>query len=74
MTGFTIQFVYNDKVSKTLGDACASKCKMMKSKSTLRVPPDQDSLQLKITQANYQVFVLKKFHQPLLDCSPLEHG
>ena len=74
MTEFTIQFVYNDKVSKTLGEAHASKWKMMKRKSTLRIPPDQDSLQLKITRANYQVFVLKNFHQPLLDCSPLEHG
>jgi len=40
---FTMQFVYNDKTSKTLGEAHAKKWSTIKQKSTLRLPPDEES-------------------------------
>jgi hypothetical protein len=71
---FTIRYIYKDKTSKTLGAARASKWEAMKRKSTLRIPPDSDSRNLKVTRANYQVFILLNYMNPDAPPSPLQHG
>ena len=74
MRTFTIRHVYNDKTSETLAEARASKWRVMKRKSTLRIPPDEDSHMMKVKRANYQVYVLKNFAEPDAPPSPLDHG
>ena len=73
MEKFAKKYVYKDKTSKTLTEACAKKWDAMKRKSTLRIPPDTDS-HLKVTRGNYQTFIMLNF----MDCdaspSPLQHG
>ena len=40
MSTFTIIHIYNDKISKTLGEARTLKWSQMKGKSTSYIPPD----------------------------------
>ena len=56
MEQFTIRYIYNDKTGKRLAEARAKKWEVMKKKSTLRIPPDSDSHNMKVTRANNQVF------------------
>ena len=63
-----------DKSSKTLAEARAKKWEGMKRKSTLRIPPDTDSHNLKVTRANYQAFIMLNFMNPDAPSSPLQHG
>jgi len=74
MEQFTIEYTYKDKTSKTLAEARAKKREAMKKKSTLRIPPDSDSHHMKVTRANYQVFILLNFMNPDAPPSPLQHG
>ena len=74
MAHFTIRFIYNDKASKSLGDARALKWSQMKRKSTSRIPPDQDSHNLHVTRANYQVYVLLNYDSAAAPPSPINHG
>ena len=53
----TIRYMYNDKVSKSLGEAKALKWGQMKKKSTSRIPPDMDSFQLYVARVNYQTYL-----------------
>ena len=74
MEQFTIRYIYKDKTSKRLAEARAKKWEAMKKKSTLRIPPDSDSHNMKVTRANYQVFILLNFMNPDAPPSPLQHG
>lgn len=74
MTQFTIRHVYQDRISHTLGEARTSKWMKMKKKSTLRIPPDQDSHLLKVKRVNYQVFLFYNYHSATVPPSPLGHG
>ena len=74
MVHFTIKYVYRDKVSNSLGEARSSKWRKMKRKSTLRIPPDLDSLCQKIQRANYQVNLLHNYDVSDAPLSPLGHG
>ncbi len=74
MTQFTIKFIYGDKLNKTLATARASKWKAMKTKSTQRIPPDQDSHDLHVKRVNYQTYVLLKYDKPDPPPSPLNNG
>ena len=47
---------------------------MKKRKSTLRLPPDRDSLDLKTNRVNYQTYLLMNYDQPCAPPSPLNHG
>ena len=47
-------------------DARALKLSKMKRKSTLRIPPDQDSHELKVARVNYQVHMFLQYDKP--DC------
>ncbi|KAG1681655.1 Importin-5 [Nymphon striatum] len=46
----------------------------MKRKLTLRILPDTVSLNLKVTWANYQAFIMLNFMNPDAPSSPLQHG
>ncbi len=75
MAMFTIRYIYDDKLSTSLGDARAKKWKQMKKrKSTLRLPPDRDSHDLKTTRANYQAYVFMNYDKAEAPPSPLDHG
>ena len=39
-----------------------------------RIPPDQESHDLKVTRVNYQVHTLRHYHEPDVPTSPLNHG
>ena len=56
---------------KSLAEARTNKWNAMKRKSTQRIPPDQESHDLKVTRVNYQVYTLRHYHAPP---SPLNHG
>ena len=70
MTKFTIEFIYGDKLNKTL----ASKWNSRKTKSTQRIPPDQDSHDLHVKRVNYHAYVLLNYDKPYPLPSPLNHG
>ena len=68
---FTIRFIYNDKISKSLGEARARKWNQMKKrKSTLTQRPDRDSLDIKTNRVNYQTYLLMNYDQPCAPPSP----
>ena len=62
--------MYNDKVSKSLGEAKALKWGQMKKKSTSRIPPDMDSFQLYVARVNYQTYLHLGFDKPDAPSSP----
>ena len=46
----------------------------MKRKYTRRIPPDQESHDLKVTKVNYQVYTLRHYHEPDVPASPTNYG
>ena len=74
MATFTIRHIYNDKISKTLGEARALKWGQMKNKSTSRIPPDLDSHNLRVTRVNYHVFIQLNYDKPDAPPDPTHHG
>ena len=65
ITKFTMKFIYGDKLNKTLAAARASKWNSMKTKSTQRIPPDQDSHDIHVKRVNYQAKVLLNYDKPV---------
>ena len=63
-----------DKISTTLGDARALKWNAMKKKSTVRLPPDKDSHDLKMARVNYQTYVWLNYDQADGPPLPYDHG
>ena len=74
LEAFTIKCVYNDKTSKSLGEARAKKWCTMKRKSTARLPPDEESHYLRALRVAYQAYVWLHFHMPDAPPSPLQYG
>jgi len=74
MATFTIRHIYNDTISKTLGEARARKWGEMKNKSTSRIPPDPDSHNLHVTRVNYQVYIQLNYDKPDAPPNPTNHG
>ena len=70
---FVIKYIYNDKKSKSITEARASKWRMQKKKSIMRLPPDTSSLQLHLERANYLAYIQKQFMLKKHP-SPLGHG
>lgn len=58
MAIFTLRYIYNDKASKSTGEAMARKWNQVKRKSTLRLPLDRDAHDLKVTRGNDQAYML----------------
>ena len=69
-----VHTLYNDKISKSLGEARAKKWSMMKRKSTASLPPDEDSYCLRALRVAYQVYVWLHFDKPDAPPSPLKYG
>ena len=71
---FTIKFIYNDKHSKRLAEARALKWKIMKKKSTQRLPPDPDSFNLRAQRVNYQSYIFTNYMVKDAPPSPISYG
>lgn len=71
---FTIRVIYNDRNSKSLSEARATKWKQMKNKGTLRIPPDSDSFEQRLKRANYLSYIWFNYYRPDAPNSPLTHG
>ena len=58
---FLINFIYADKTILTISQARGKKWKAMKNKTTLRLPPDEDSFEQHLLRANYQAQIWYNF-------------
>ena len=73
MKTFVIQAIYGDNKSKTPGEARSVKWKTMKKKSTLRLCPDNDSLDHYCERANYLAYI--QLHPEIFNHpSPIGNG
>ena len=73
MRTFILSKLYSSGADVTCGQARASKWHKLKKKSTLRLPPDEDSLDLHVQRTNYITFC--QLHYKLLEHpSPIGHG
>lgn len=66
--------MFNDKNSTNLGQARATKWRSMKNKTTLGLPPDEDSFCQHLLRANYQAKVWYDFKSPSAPADPQQHG
>ena len=71
---FAIQTIYKHDKSTSLNEARALNWKQMKNKTTIRLPPDQDSLTLHVRRANYQAYVWNSYAAPHGPQTPFGHG
>ena len=71
---FLINFIYADKTSLTISQARSKKWKAMKNKTTLRLPPDEDSFKQHLLRANYQAQIWYIFANPDAPSMSLDHG
>lgn len=74
VTKFVIKYIYNDKSSLTLAQARAKKWKSMKNKTTLGLPPDEDTFRQHLLRANYQAKIWYDFEKPSAPADPQQHG
>ena len=65
--------MFNDKNSTNLGQARAAKWRSMKNKTTLGLPPDEDSFRQHLLRANYQAKVWYDFKSPSAPEDPQRH-
>ncbi|KAL8559000.1 hypothetical protein ACOMHN_039756 [Nucella lapillus] len=73
MKSFVLSSIYGESADATCGQAIASKWHKMKRKSTFRLPPDDDSLNLHVERTNYITYC--QLHYNLFDHpSPIGHG
>ncbi|KAL8563613.1 hypothetical protein ACOMHN_024714 [Nucella lapillus] len=73
MKSFVLSSIYGESADATCGQARASKWHKMKRKSTFRLPPDDDSLNLHVERTNYITYC--QLHYNLFDHpSPIGHG
>ena len=71
---FVIKFMYSDKSSCNFAQARAKKWKQMKNKTTLQLPPYEDSFFQHMLRANYQAKIWYDFASLACPSSPLNHG
>jgi len=73
MKAFVLSKVYAESADVTCGQARASKWHKLKKKSMIRLPPDDDSLDLHVERTNYITYC--QLHYNLLEHpSPIDHG
>jgi len=74
MKAFVLSKVYSENAGVTCGQARASRRhKMKKKKSTIRLPPDNDTLDQRLERTNYITYC--QIHYNLLEHpSPIGHG
>ena len=74
---FVIKYIYNDKLSKSLGEMRCKKWKKMKNKkgkSLARVGLDEDSNSYRSKRVIYQSNILLNFQNPEAPPNPTNHG
>ncbi|KAJ8347042.1 hypothetical protein SKAU_G00284430 [Synaphobranchus kaupii] len=73
MKAFVLSIIYAESADVTCGQARASKWHKLKTKSTIPLPPDDDSLNLHIERANFIAYC--QLHYNLFEHpSPIGHG
>jgi hypothetical protein len=73
MKTFVLSNIYAESADVTCGQARAFKWHKLKKKSTIRLPPDDDSLDLHVERKNYITYC--QLHYNLLEHpSPIGHG
>ncbi|KAJ4930797.1 hypothetical protein JOQ06_025105 [Pogonophryne albipinna] len=73
MKAFVLSIVYAESADVTCGQARAFKWHKLKKKSTVRLPPDDDSLDHHVERTNYIAYC--QLHYNLLEHpSPIGHG
>ena len=73
MKSFVLSNIYSESVGITCAQARTSKWHMLKKKSTMRLPPDDDSLGLHLERTNYLSYC--QLHYDLREHpSPIGHG
>lgn len=73
MKAFVLSKVYGESANATCGQARASKWHKLKKKSTMLLPPDDDSLDLHVQRTNYITYC--QLHYKLTEHpSPIGHG
>ena len=71
---FTIKFVYRDMKRKSLAVCRALKWSRIKKKSTQRIPPNEESHQLKANPENYQSYLFNNYKNKENIPYPIGHG
>ena len=71
---FIIQFVYNDKISKTLTEMRESRWKRMKRKCFARLGIDEDSHQRRFERVRYIVNQIESYENKYESKNPLTNG
>ena len=61
LKAFIVKYVYGDKKSKTISESQALKWKLQKNRSILRLPPEDDSLELHLVRANCLTYIQKNY-------------
>ena len=73
MKAFVLSYVYGENADVTCGQARASKWHKLKKKRMIRLPPDDNSLDLHVERTNYLTYC--QLHYNLLEHpSPIDHG
>ena len=71
---FLVKSIYDDKSSHIIAEARAKMWRGTKNKTTLRLPPDEDSFIQHLLRANYQAKIWCEFGIPDGPQNPLDHG
>ena len=71
---FLINFIYADNTSHTISEARVKTWRAMKNKTTLRLPPDEDSFEQHLLREKYQARIWYNFANPDGPANPLDHG
>lgn len=73
MRSFVLSFIYGEGTSASCQEARASKWQKLKKKNTIRLPPDNDTLDQHLKRTNYLSYCQQNFN---LDehPSPIGHG
>lgn len=73
MKAFVLSIIYGESADVTCGQARASKWHKLKKKCMIRLPPDDDSLNLHIERTNFIAYC--QLHYNMLEHpSPIGHG
>ena len=73
MKAFVLSVIYAESADVSCGQARVSKWHKLKNKSTIRLPPDDDSLNLHMERSNYLTYC--QLHYNLQEHpSPIGHG
>ena len=73
MKAFVLSIIYAESADATCGQARASKWHKLKRKSTICLPPDDDSLNLHVERTNYIAYCQLHYNLPEHP-SPIGHG